>query len=421
MAAHHALQLVTVGLPVFILCIVAIAVDSQAPCPGIPSLFAWIWTQTFLAVCLVVGHAALLLKIFLGKKRLAAKAQELQDKKDAAEDESARDDAVGGLIILQEALLVEAEIRNSVWTNIVGVATCVWLVTGVWNIFLSARYTFVPGVVAFHPGAAHIAPDHYCGAWMTIIVLNISLLLTMLYLLANILNVGQWFCNLMVENQGFQQAMIQQGRSIDGSMPVPVAELMMKAFLLRGTSDTVNARLGVVKGRKALLEQDLAALEAKTASLDKDIEGITGEEEALKAEAKEKGVKSEGSLASMGVGSMEAVDNDMLKDMAVEEAELQAKELKEATDKGIEELMGMMNEAAEAMEKKAKEAKRRARQTMADAEALTNQAMEAAKDHEARKKMMAEANKALEETKAKAAEAAEQAKEASGEASKDFA
>merc|ERR1719183_1873347 len=191
-------------------------------------------------------------------------------------------------------------------------------------------------------------------------------------------------------------------------------ELMMKAFLLRGSSDTVNARLGVVKGRKALLEQDLAALEAKTAALDKDIEGITGEEDALKAEAQEKGVKSEGCLKSMGVGSMEAVDNDMLKDLAAEEAELQAKALQEATDKGIEELMGMMNEAAEAMEQKAKEAKRRARQTMADAEALTNQAMDAANDPEVRKKMMDEANRALEETKAKAAEAAEQAKEAAG-------
>jgi len=123
----------------------------------------------------------------------------------------------------------------------------------------------------------------------------------------------------------------------------------------------------------------------------------------------------------MGVGTMEAVDNDMLKDLAVEEAELQAKALQEATDKGIEELMGMVNEAAEAMEKKAKEAKKRARQTMADAEALTNQAMDAANDPELRKKMMEEANKALEETKAKAAEAAEQAKEAAGEASKDFA
>ena len=87
---------VTVGLPVFILCMVAIMVDAQAPCPGMPSLFAWIWTQTFLAVCLVIGHAALLLKIFLGKKKLAAKAQELQDKNEGKDN--TRDDAVGGWI-----------------------------------------------------------------------------------------------------------------------------------------------------------------------------------------------------------------------------------------------------------------------------------------------------------------------------------
>jgi len=416
MAVHHALQLVTVGLPVFILCLVAIMVDSQAPCPGIPSLVAWIWTQTFLAVCLVIGHAALLLKIFLGKKKLAAKAQELQDKNDG--NDNTRDEAVGGMILLQEALLVEADIRGSVWTSIVGVATCVWLVTGFWNIFLSARYTFVPGVVAFHPGAAKFAPESYCGAWMTIIVLNISLLLTMLYLIANVLNVGQWICNLMVENQGFQQAVIQQGRNIDGQMPVPMVELLMKAFLLRGTSDTVNARIGVVQSKKALLEKDLAEMEAKTAALDKDIVGVVAQEDALKAEAKEKGIVSEGNLASLGMGKMEDVSNEEMQAMAADEAEMQAKALKEETDKGIEDLMGMMNAALEAAKAKAAEAARLMQEKKAEAEALAKEAYEKANDPEFQKQLQEQAKKKLQEAQAAAEQAAEQAKSAADDAAK---
>merc|ERR1719487_1206813 len=78
MSIHHLIQMVTVGLPILILCICAIYIDWAAPC-SIPTIFEWLFTQTALAFFLVLGHGALTFQIWLGKRRLAQRAQELQE------------------------------------------------------------------------------------------------------------------------------------------------------------------------------------------------------------------------------------------------------------------------------------------------------------------------------------------------------
>merc|ERR1719456_1555788 len=110
MSYHHLLQMVTVGLPVLALCIAAIIVDWSAPCPSIPTIFAWVYTQTALAACLVIGHGILLIKITVGKNQLAAKAQEIMEKNKGAVS-GMRDQFISQTILLQEALLIENGIR----------------------------------------------------------------------------------------------------------------------------------------------------------------------------------------------------------------------------------------------------------------------------------------------------------------------
>merc|ERR1719446_592144 len=126
--------------------------------------------------------------------------------------EDMREQFVGNTVILQEALLVENEIRHSIWNNIVGLSTLIWLITTFWNLTLIAGWTFVPGVVAFHPKAAEVAKDEYCGAWMTVLVLRINILLAVLFFFFNLATVVQWICDLMIESQGFKDTVIKQAR-----------------------------------------------------------------------------------------------------------------------------------------------------------------------------------------------------------------
>merc|ERR1719181_36858 len=78
MSVHHLIQMVAVGVPIMILCICAIVIDWAAPC-SIPTIFPWLFTQTALAALLVLGHGALFLKTVLGKRRLAQKAEEMNE------------------------------------------------------------------------------------------------------------------------------------------------------------------------------------------------------------------------------------------------------------------------------------------------------------------------------------------------------
>jgi len=175
MAFHHWIQTITVGLPVFILCMCAVVIDWNAIC-SIPTIFAWLYTQCTIAFLLTVGHGLLLWKIHSGKMRLNKKTEEVHasiahhEGKDRGFDDM-REEFIGNTIILQEALLIENDIRHSPWNFIVGLSTVIWLCTTVWNLTLICGWTFVPGVVAFHPAAAEVAKGEFCGAWATVLCL----------------------------------------------------------------------------------------------------------------------------------------------------------------------------------------------------------------------------------------------------------
>jgi hypothetical protein len=115
---NHLLQLVTVALPVLILCIVALAIDWGAPCV-IPGIFAWLYTQATLALLLVLGHGILFAKASAGKGKLEARAAQL-NKNQNDDMGSMREALVGNTVLLQEALIIENGIRQCAWNKIVG-------------------------------------------------------------------------------------------------------------------------------------------------------------------------------------------------------------------------------------------------------------------------------------------------------------
>jgi len=455
MSLHHFIQVIVVALPTMILCICAIYIDWSAPC-SIPTIFSWLFTQSFLAGMLVIGHSALLFKVWLGRRTIAAKAAEVAGKTEG--DAGVMDQFVGNTTILQEALLVENGIRHSVWNTIVGLATTLWVFTTIWNLVLICGWTFVPGVTAFHPDAAEVAKDDYCGAWMTVLVLRINILLAVLFLFFNLATVVKWICDIMIDSQGFQDAVLGQARDMDkNGSGLPVCELMVKAFLLRGNTDTLNSRLSVVQARKAVMEKEKAAVAAKLAAVQSEVESCTTEEKSLKVQAEAEGGDIATQVAKLTEGA-EAHDNWKTKmmgaskdmsEMSAEakekaeaqaralaaEAEAKAREVQEATTKALEELWEKISkmvdaaqnsETAKALREKYHELEAKmneamatlqdpafqqqlleqAQQASAQAKELADSAVAAAKDPEMQKKLNQMAHEAMEKAQKAAEEVA---------------
>jgi len=148
----------------------------------------------------------------------------------------------------------------------------------------------VPGVVAFHPDAAEVAKDEYCGAWATVLVLKISMLLSVLYLFLNLATVVQWLCDMMIESKSFSNAVMVGARKADkDGTGLPIVEMLAKAFLLRGGDESLISRLAVVQHHKKLLKSKQANLESKLSSLTRDIECSAKEEAKLTEKAKDGG------------------------------------------------------------------------------------------------------------------------------------
>jgi len=168
-----------------------------------------------LAFLLFVGHGLLLWNLSSGKKSLQAKREEVEANLKGTEEggfSNMKEQFIGNTVILQEALIVENRVRHSLWNTIVGIATILWLLCSIWNLVLIARYTFVPGIIAFHPDAAKVAKDDFCGAWATVLVLRISILLSVLYLFLNLATVIHWLCDQLIGSSAFSNTLLKQAR-----------------------------------------------------------------------------------------------------------------------------------------------------------------------------------------------------------------
>lgn len=458
MSFHHFVQVITVGLPLFCLCIWAVYEDWGEPCSAIPTLYGWLYTTTFLAFLLFMGHGMLCMKLRAGKKSIQAKREEVDENLKGTEEggfSNLKEQFIGKTIILQEALQIENSIRHSSLNMVVGLASVGWLITTVWNLVLITGWTFVPGVVAFHPDAA--GHKEYCGAWATVLVLKISMLLSVLYLFVNLATVMQWLCDMMIASKGFGDTVTKEAQKIDknGAGGLPVAEILTKALLLRGGDESVISRLAVVQHHRRSLQSKKADVESKLTALQWKIESQTEEEEALK-------VKAEGGgdlAAQVHKLSSDSVDYELWKkqgSMAIEEADQEAHKqeytaaktealdiLYEQISQTIEDVknsdtvkaaIAAALEAEAAIEAKvnqardmlndpefqakvreyAEAAKAQCEALGEEAKALADQAVAAAKDPEFQKKLQDMANEAMKEAQAvadKVADAAEHSEE----------
>jgi len=336
--------------------------DVRSMCVAIPGMYLWVCVQFALALLLTLGHVMLYIKISSGKAQLAAKADEMREKLQSFQQtseenislEQMRELFICGSVLLQQALLVEDSARQSFWMTVSGVGSVLWIFTIIWNLVLVVGWTFVPGQVAFHPDAALVAGDDYCGALVTVFVARIVLMLQMLFFGTHILTILNWASDLLVSSPSYIKAVLGAAENIDASMlGIPVAQTLFKAFLLRGGSELGTTQLRVALNTKNALEKEHA--EAKRKAEDLAFRLQMANQEVVSLQTNAKGSELADLQACMDSTEMLATDLDPEKwgekgAKAIEDMRAQAAAVEEVTTRELEKVFEKLQELLEAIQ-----------------------------------------------------------------------
>eukprot|EP00928_Gymnodinium_smaydae_P039882 TRINITY_DN27153_c0_g1_i1.p1 TRINITY_DN27153_c0_g1~~TRINITY_DN27153_c0_g1_i1.p1 ORF type:complete len:679 (+),score=181.17 TRINITY_DN27153_c0_g1_i1:111-2147(+) len=381
---QHVAQVLMMLLPVFALSAWAIWEDRNHMACSIPTMWIWVKVQCALVFILVVAHVAQIAKIINGRAWLRTKAQELGDRirANVSQDKSLsdmREIFVCHSVMHHHMLQVEDSVRTSIFHHIVGMGTISWLLMGVWTGVLVMGWTFVPGVTAFHPNAHMVAKGDFCGAWATVLVARMSFVFAVLFLFVNVATSVFWVASCFTHSQRFEDMILKKASDFDKSLlGLPVAQIFVKAFLLRGASETLDYRYNSKLYEKARLEQDRAELQDKIRDLDLKLARITDETAELKPQIDASGGDFEAAAdrlqgaAAQGMADWKAMGAQAI---SAAEARAAAEALQQQTTKDLEEIMNKITKAAkDFQESEAVQAKlSQARETAAAAQEKAQQ------------------------------------------------
>eukprot|EP00930_Biecheleria_cincta_P102979 TRINITY_DN94856_c0_g1_i1.p1 TRINITY_DN94856_c0_g1~~TRINITY_DN94856_c0_g1_i1.p1 ORF type:complete len:706 (-),score=166.08 TRINITY_DN94856_c0_g1_i1:49-2166(-) len=420
-------QLFVVILPVFVMCAYALWEDHGKPC-SIPTMSLWTEAQFGIALFLGVANGMVAWKIMRGKKALDAKTRRMQVRIEAVRQRSAqgmgasdfKELVVCNSVLIEEALLLEDEVKASPWFNAVGVGTVVWLLTMLWTFVVVIGWTFVPGQVAFDDSAKN--SNTYCGAWASVLTARVSCVLAVLFIVVNFFTVINWLCTKLLYSEGFSASILETAKAIDkGGLGFPVAEVLVKALLLRSASETARSKLSVALVDQGSLEQERAELRKELAALDAKISERSQEVEAIEkkaADAAAGGVSQpygfEANIAALESADITAMGSQWkeLGRQAAKAAEAKASgEVKTSTDE-LEKLMQKFTDLASSLQE-SEAFQAMATRAQAAAEAGMEQATAAAEQlQDAAPGIVAKAKAAAEAGMAQATAAAEQLQDA---------
>lgn len=358
---------------------------------------------------------------------------------------------VGRSVLVQQALLVEDQCRKSPAYFIVGILTMVWMVTFIWTVVIVIGWTFVPGVAAFHASAQATAGDDFCGTWMTVLTARLLSVAGLLFLIVNILTIARWFLDTLTHSEQFEKKLLKQCKRFDDAAGgIPVCQILGKALVLRGSTDTVYAEMNVCTNRKIYLERKKDELTAKVNAATAAYDAKDAEYNALSE--KSSNVRALGGDSRFGgiIAQLEHQDDSAAWKnagiQAIQEAEARnaatTEKIQGGTpdlDKFVERITQSVDEirnskefkdAAEASKKYAEETKKKAeelaKQAAEKAEELKVAAQEKARElkefaeseevQQALQQAKEGAQQAVKEGVAKAGEAVEAGKKAAGDA-----
>jgi len=380
---NNANQITWILLPTLALSVWATYWDQGVTC-DIPGIKECVLFQAVLAALIIVCRCALLSVARSGQVTLNAKMEQMRKRMENTT--SSADLFICHAVVLQTALLAEDRLRRSIWNALTCIFTGLWLCIQIWNMIIVLGWTFVPGVIAFHAGAEGHTKGEFCGAWATVLTARISAFLSLLVFFLNLLMVIKGCVDMLITHSAsFTRSMLKLAESIDkGMMDLPVAKIIIKAFVLRGATDCAQAQLSVLLQEKADLVRERAEVESRLSTLDSSIKSITATAKVLqKAADEENGAPLEKSIDNLehGKGFEPAEWHEKGASIA-EQAMARAKAVEQATTKELEAMIEKIKDAAAALQeseqyKQAAAAASSAAETAMD---YTEKGMEKARD-----------------------------------------
>jgi len=279
---NHVIQVLVVHIPIMTLCLWAAWQDWHAECQGIPTLTIWVYAQFIVASLLAVGHVVVAIEVKKGQATVRSKTEEMRKKLGAkvsnVADEMALTDVrelfICSSVLLQQALLAEEKVRRSFFNTLIGVLTILSCLMTFWTFVVCLGWATIPGQVAMHEDAkAVVPPGEFCGAWASIIAIRIVMMLSVIFLIFNVASVGQWIAEHLVHNSSYSSGVVSKAKDIDDSyLGLPVAQTIVKSFLLRGSTDMLSSQLSVTGSNVKHLEEERLEMQAKLAALDTQIQ-----------------------------------------------------------------------------------------------------------------------------------------------------
>lgn len=349
-------------VPVALLCAWAAWQDYGIPCPAIPTLFMWLYVQGALALVLCLVRLLLVWQIRSGQAKLQQKAAEFQEKRSGKGKRvigtlgELQEIFVSHSVLVQHALLIEESVANSALNKLVGIGTFVWIVVTLWGTVLVLGWTFVPGMVAFHHDAAKAAGSHFCGAWATVFVARLVVIIGILFFLVNSLSALSWASNLALGAPWVQGKARHWARTFDMRFQgLPVMQVLFKAFVLPRELDTTAAELAAQLHEQTLMEQEQAECEQKLKEIREQLEAQRKKTSKLTASATSQSAKDklEDKLAMLEKRSRAAMDAGEWKQQgsdAIDAARANALAVEQASTQELERVFNRIREAADQLQ-----------------------------------------------------------------------
>lgn len=397
-ALNHVLQAFLHFLPIVCLCIAAVIIDQGSVC-FIPYMKEWVWAHLIMGIILFLAHICQVVKVVLARSALTAEIAQRQEdikkltKNKAPSIEDVRNVFISICVIVQKALQSEDGVRRSFFNLIVGLGTMIWILMTIWTFVIVIGYTFVPGVIAFHESAKETAGDEYCGTWMSVLAARLCCIIGVVFLMINIMIVSQWFADGMRYKPGYvEQVLAQAKKADDQAGGIPVVQTLVKAFVLRGSSDTLEVQRACAKQDEYRIsselyaaEGELAACQSKLATVQATLTGLEEETAKMPPRGFVAMKKPEPApVADAGPGYADQAHDAVAEAMKNGEDAVVAAEkvLKEQADKA----QAAFDEAKKEAEAQLERAKEQGEEALAEAQKAADAAMLAAQEQAAKAK-----------------------------------
>mmetsp|Transcript_124659 Transcript_124659/g.399373 ORF Transcript_124659/g.399373 Transcript_124659/m.399373 type:complete len:972 (-) Transcript_124659:83-2998(-) len=299
----HFVQLFGLFLPIAIGTGLAAWEDMGSHC-DIPSLTGWTYFTFVITFILVLSHGNLGMQIWAGRKALEAKTSEISKRlaDNAADGDISISDIqeifIGSTVLVQEALLLEDSVKRSPWRTLIGPCTLLWMIAVIWNFVLVVGWTFVPGQISFYLGASDASAGAFCGSWASVFVARIVVLITPFFFFINVFACIQWLIQTLLNSDTVSSSVLSAAQDFDKqNTGIPVVEILLKAFLLRGSTDVSSARLTVALGEALRLSKEQQDLEGQLNEVECALKNRKIDQEVMEAAAKKCGGDMQENLA----------------------------------------------------------------------------------------------------------------------------